>query len=62
MPQFQSKEIRFLSSILEGFFPFKLPASVAKKEDREHPAVFQIIPMLKKKKKKQKKKQSLSWN
>lgn len=43
MPQIQSKEMRFPSSILEGFFPFKLPASMAKKEDREHPAVFQII-------------------
>ena len=40
MPQIQSKEIRFLSSILEGFFPFKFPASVAKKEDRELLAVF----------------------
>lgn len=49
MPEIQSKEIRFPSSILERFFPFKLPASMAKKEDREHQQSFKLYQRKKKK-------------
>lgn len=43
----QRNEISF--KYFKSVLSFKLPASMAKKEDREHPAVFQITPTLKKK-------------